>query len=363
VITVEVVLMSLSFVLLSAVVFGSGRFRAEWRVYVLTFGMVIGQVLFPIWLFQGLERMKYVTVLNITAKLIFVGAIFGLVKKPSHYVYVPALNSLGFLMAGCISMFVAHRKFGIRFVPITMRDFVATVRSSFHIFLTTILSGQILLSTAAFFIGVFHTTTEVGYFSVAEKLLKALVTLRIPVTVSLYPFFSRKFQESVSRSLGNAFKVQGLLSVLYIPVLLVVVILARQIVGLISGGEYMASVVLLQIGVAYVLFNMYNSVVGVIIMINLGLKEQLMWIRLAKYGLFVILLLLVVGRWALLGPIILIVAIEVAETFLYVAVGVKRRIWRVYKDAKTGSETAGWSVQYNGQLGFEEMHREDGSVD
>ena len=62
--------------IMTLIVFGFGRFRKDWLVYFFTFGIIIGQSLFPIWFFQGMERMKYITFLNITAKTIFTILIF-----------------------------------------------------------------------------------------------------------------------------------------------------------------------------------------------------------------------------------------------------------------------------------------------
>ncbi len=76
-------LLFLSFVIMSILVFSFWKFRQDWLIYYLTFGMVVGQVLFPVWFFQGMERMKYITFLNITAKLIFTIAIFVFIRQAS----------------------------------------------------------------------------------------------------------------------------------------------------------------------------------------------------------------------------------------------------------------------------------------
>ena len=59
--------------------------------------------------------MKYITFLNILAKLIFTIAIFGFVRKVGDYLYVPLLNSLGFIAAGILALWIVFRDFGVKF--------------------------------------------------------------------------------------------------------------------------------------------------------------------------------------------------------------------------------------------------------
>ena len=47
------------------------RFSVDADVYFLSFGIVIGQTLFPVWFFQGIEKMKIIALINILAKVIF----------------------------------------------------------------------------------------------------------------------------------------------------------------------------------------------------------------------------------------------------------------------------------------------------
>src|SRR3954465_4217668 len=63
VITIKCALMALSLAVMPAFVRGVRRFRADASVYFCPFLTGVGNVLFPVWLYQGLERMKYITLL------------------------------------------------------------------------------------------------------------------------------------------------------------------------------------------------------------------------------------------------------------------------------------------------------------
>jgi len=108
-------LMVISFGLLSLLVFSFEKFSQHWEVCFITFGMVIGQVLFPVWLFQGMERMKYITYFNIGAKVFFTVCVFIFVQEQADYLFVPLLMALGFIVAGIWSLYLVKKQFAVSF--------------------------------------------------------------------------------------------------------------------------------------------------------------------------------------------------------------------------------------------------------
>ena len=117
---VKFCLVLICFILLTILVFTIPKFRAEWLLFYLTFFMVIGYAMYPVWYFQGIEHMKYVTFLKIVSQSIFLALIFILIKSPSDYQFVAILNSMGFLISGLIGIFIAVKRFGLK---LKMPDF------------------------------------------------------------------------------------------------------------------------------------------------------------------------------------------------------------------------------------------------
>ena len=73
-------LIIVAFFLLFVVVMAFERFSVDYEVYFLSFGIVIGQAIFPVWFFQGIEKMKFITIVNLLAKVIFTILVIVFVK-------------------------------------------------------------------------------------------------------------------------------------------------------------------------------------------------------------------------------------------------------------------------------------------
>ena len=83
-------------------------------VYALTFLLTFNERLLPIWFFQGIEKMKYIAIVNLSARLLFVVAIFLFIHNQEDYLLVPLLNGIGTILAGSLSLYIVLGKEKIR---------------------------------------------------------------------------------------------------------------------------------------------------------------------------------------------------------------------------------------------------------
>lgn len=190
VIQIKCVLIIIAFLLLTIIVFSFEKFSNDWILYYLTFLTVIGQALFPIWYFQGMEKMKYITIVNIVSKIIFTFAIFIFIQNSTDYILVPILNGLGSLTASLISIYIIKKNFNQKFIVQDFKTLLSYFKDSSQFFLSRV-SVSLYTSSNTFILGILASTTAVGYYSIAHKLYTAMQSLYGPITQSLYPYISK----------------------------------------------------------------------------------------------------------------------------------------------------------------------------
>lgn len=231
-------LLVLSFVIMSVLVFSFWKFRQDWPIYYLTFGMVVGQVLFPVWFFQGMERMKYITFLNITAKLIFTLAIFVFIRQASDYIYVPLLNLFGYLVAGALALWIVFRGFKVGFKVPSYSSLIHQLKEGWYIFISQVaISGY--NSSRLFAVGLFTDNTITGYYAIAEKLMNVVITFPLASLLqSLYPRLSKIYSENKERAIRLMNKFQSITTIAYLSGLPVLYFLAPWVIKIISDEPY-----------------------------------------------------------------------------------------------------------------------------
>jgi PST family polysaccharide transporter len=197
VITVKLLLTLVSFIILSLIISIFEIFSNNWEIYLLTFGVVIGQAIFPVWFFQGMERMKYITYINILAKLIFTILIFLFVQDEENYYLVPIFTSLGFIIAGVFSIGLIKKEFGVNLSLQRFENIKRYLLKNWDIFISNIFVS-LYTTTNILLLGIMTNNTITGYYAIAEKIIHALGNILTPLTQAIYPLLSKKYIQNKS---------------------------------------------------------------------------------------------------------------------------------------------------------------------
>ncbi|MBO5086476.1 MAG: oligosaccharide flippase family protein [Paludibacteraceae bacterium] len=254
VIWAKFILLFLSFFILLLLIYFVPIFRENYLVILITFLMVPGHILFPDWFFQALERMKYITILNLLSKLLFTIAIFVFIKEKTDYIYQPLFVSLGFILSGIISLYYIFVKWEYKFYKPELKSIFITIKGSTNVFINNI-APNLYNSFSVVLLGIYSTSIQNGIYDAGKKFTTIIYNFMNIFTRVFFPYFSRKSQ---------GYKVYAISSIL-LSVFLValIIILAPFLINIFFGSEFADSVIILRITAVSLIFLMIDSVFGI----------------------------------------------------------------------------------------------------
>ncbi len=190
----KILLMIVGFIVLCVLILLIPQFFENRLILLLTFLYIPGHILFPEWLFQAFEKMKYITILNVISKAIFTILIFIVIKEKDDYVWQPLLTAVGYTFSGCIAVYYIITKFGIKILKPCLEDIVSTIKGSFNMFITLIfpnLYTQLPIS----YLRVINGEQAVGFYSSGERFYAIINQLFTVLSRVFYPFLSRRLEK------------------------------------------------------------------------------------------------------------------------------------------------------------------------
>jgi len=237
----RLILISIAALITFMIVFSFERFSKEWILYAITFGSILGTMLFPIWFFQGMEKMKFITYLSIGSRLLYMVGIFTLVKSEEDYIYVPLLNFLTLLFVGIISLIVIKKEFGISLILPRFKYVLLQFIKGWHLFISH-LAINFFTSFNMLVLGLVSSDLVVGYYALAEKIVKIIASLFKPLNQALFPHIVQLVKKS--KEMGEKFVNKITLYILAVSMLLwmILFIFSEEIFGLVFGEKSVNSI-------------------------------------------------------------------------------------------------------------------------
>lgn len=205
---------------------------------------ILAQSLSPMWYYQGLERMRMVATLDISARVLATAGIFLLVRSPEDGWKVLALQGLASLLSTSVALRLAYREVPFRFPTLSLSW--KTLQAGWNMF---IFNSAVSLYTVgnSFILGLFAPPQFVGYYAGAEKFIIALLRLFEPVSQALYPRLSHLIHHSradAARLARIGILLMGLSGVL---MGLVIFLSAPLLVRILLGEEFAPAVPVLRV--------------------------------------------------------------------------------------------------------------------
>lgn len=276
-------------------------FTEYFWLYVFSFGLVIGDVLFPKWFFQGIEQMRFITFINILFKLTYVILVFAFIKNENDFVLVPLFQSVGFVLGGIYSLYIIYKKYNVRYKLVKLSVIQDQLKLSFSSFVTLIVP-TLYSNTSVFLLGVFTNNTLVGYFSGATRISNAFSSFNQILTRTFYPF--------VNKTKNNIGKVNNIILACGLIVTLLMLVSAYYSVTIILGKDMLNSIPLVMILSLTPLLLSIRTVYGINFLLVKGLDRLYMNIALISSVIGLILAFVFIPLFFDVGAAIVVVSAQ-----------------------------------------------------
>lgn len=314
----KLILFTISIVIVVTVVLFNHK-NNMYSALVFCIIQILGTVMLPVWFFQGIERMSFVTVSSILSKIIILPLMFIFVKNSEDIDIAVVIQSLSFFASGLIAILFILNKGLIRHVRVNVVDVISTFKDSYQIFIAGLAISLYTLSTPII-IRFFSSDYEVGVFSAGDKIRNALIGCFLILGHAFYPRVNSLFATSKIKAFSfvrKIFYIQGTVTLL---VSIIMYLCSEMVVNLVLGHKYVESAAVLKI-VSPLFFLVTMSVVFAnYLLLPLGYKKEYTLLPIFTSILHVITCSVLSYKYGAIGGALSILTVEAVTciTFLYI---------------------------------------------
>ena len=261
------------------------------------------------WLFQGLEDFRKITVRNITVKLVGVVSIFLFVKTPGDlYLYVSLLTV--FELLGQLSMWFPAREF-IGKPHLDLCYAKKHLKPVILLFLPQI-AISLYVTLDRTMLGALASTTDVGIYDQALKLVNILLTLVTSLGSVMLPRVSNLLSTGDNKSVNRMNQLSFLIYNLVIfPTIAGMLIINNDFVKFFLGNDFQEAKYAITIMIFRMFFIGWTNIMGIQILIPHNKNKEFMTSTTVPAIVSVGLNLLLLPKFGYIGAAIVSVLTEV----------------------------------------------------
>lgn len=205
--------------------------RTYFWVYIVCFANTLLNIFFPTWYFQGVQKMRVVSYIQLIFKLLSLPFIFIFIKKPDDILLFAIIMTASSLL-GALYAFIhllVFEKLKISLVPI--KHTLVYIKESQYFFYTNFLN-MMKIQTINLIIGTRYSMTDLALYDLANRIVSIPLMLITNINSALFPKVVSNFNVPLIKKILMTERIIGILAVL-------TVVIFGKIAIQILGGETM----------------------------------------------------------------------------------------------------------------------------
>jgi O-antigen/teichoic acid export membrane protein len=320
----------LSTIVFAIVTMANPEFRGHLFLHVCTYLVCIGTVLSPFWLYQAMEDLGRVAIFNLAVKLILSLSVFLLIHKAEDYFFQNLAISVSQIIVSVAALYVAMRRFGIKFTWPTGPELRTRFKEDRTIFFSSVMI-TIYASSNVFILGLISLPYNVGIYSAGTRLESMADSfVGLALNQALFPVVAQAFGQGREQGLKMVRTTFFPLFFLMVLVAIGLWIVAPLFITLLYGAKFQEAITILRIVCVLPLIIGLSSLFGLHTMLNLRMDRAFFMVTAVGSVVGLGLNLLLVNRFAHIGA-----AYALVLTELYITVAMYGYLrWKGYDVVK-----------------------------
>lgn len=242
---------------------------------IIMFILVIGTTFTQSWLFQGKQKMKFVTISNSIIRIIFMILIFICVRTENDIYIYSFLYAVVFFIIGIVQTLIIKKVFNYKYKISKFRDCIDELKDGWYTFTTSAMS-KIFTGISITLLGIINgaNSSIVGIYSAIQKIPVAINMIYAPIGQAIFPYISKKYKEDSKFSIKIIKKLLVLLGICFIPIISIVAFFSYDLIKISFGIEYTQYHVVLIPLVIWAFLGIFNNLLGVQILVAQGKNKE-----------------------------------------------------------------------------------------
>jgi O-antigen/teichoic acid export membrane protein len=271
------------------------------------------------WFFAGLNQFKFIALRYFFIRILFILSVFVFIKTNTDYSKYMVLQ-----VGASVLVALVNIKYILKYITLN-KSILSALNLTKHIkplltLFLTIFSISIYLSLDTVLLGFLADNESVGYYSSVLKLNKIIIAILAAVSAAMFPKITHLYQSGEIQKFTELIR-KGFYFIISmgIPIMIIVMGCATQIVFIVLGNGYERSVLPLQISAPLILIVSMSSIFGFQILNALSKDKEILISAIIGMVLSILLTFILVSKFKEVGEAITILLTELAVcgSFIY----------------------------------------------
>ena len=321
---VEIAIINLITTILLTIVFAAiilwvPMLRDELPLFGWAIAYFILQMFYFEWFFTGMNQFKFIALRSFVIRFLFIVFVFVLIQSKSDYLKYMQMQVLLSLLIALINFKYLYSLLDLKNIRISNLNLKQHLKPLFLLFLT-IFSISIYFSLDTILLGFLANNESVGYYSSALKLTKLIIAVLGSISVAMFPqminLYHNGGEEQFERMVKQCYT---LILSLSIPLVILIMGSANDIITLLLGDHFTRAILPLQITAPLITIVSLSGIFGFQVLSALSKDKAILLSAIIGMISSIILSILLVPHYKENGEAItiLITELSVSLSFIY----------------------------------------------